>query len=147
VLVHSIDSSTSSAQERRRLERICALLVAAFEAHPETREADRCGITLENRRGVVVDDYDDPGDLWTVRRVAAHYAVGVHFIYAHADDLGAIRLGAGPRPRLRFDPAVVRERWASVNALPPVVRPRCRRPTTKLHAAPTVELLQFERDN
>ena len=65
-------------------------------------------------------DYDDPGELWTARRLAARYAVGVQFIYAHADELGVIRLGAGPSPRLRFDPAVVRERWASVNALPPV---------------------------
>ena len=142
-----IDSSTSPAQERQRLERICAVLVEAFEAHPETRDADRCAIKLDNQRGVVVDDYDDPGELWTARRVAAHYAVGVRFIYAHADDLGAIRLGAGPRPRLRFDPAVVRERWASVNALPPEARTRRRRPTTKLHAVPTVELLEYESDD
>jgi hypothetical protein len=123
------------------------VLVEAFEAHPETRDADRCAIKLDNQRGVVLDDYDDPGELWTARRVAVHYSVGVHFIYAHADDLGAIRLGAGPRPRLRFDPAVVRERWASVNALPPVARRRRRPPTTKLHAVRTVELLEYERDD
>jgi hypothetical protein len=63
----------------------------------------------------------------------------------HADELGAIRLGAGPRRRLRFDPAVVRERWASVNALSPVARSQRRRPTTKLHAAPDVDLLRYER--
>jgi hypothetical protein len=142
-----IDSSASPAQERRRLERICAVLVEAFEAHPETRDTDRCAIGLDNQRGVVVDDYDDPGELWTARRLAAHYAVGVHFIYAHADELGAIRLGAGPRPRLRFDPAVVRERWASVNALPPVARPRRRRPTTKLRAVRTEGLLEYDRDD
>jgi hypothetical protein len=38
---------------------------------------------------VVVDDYDDPGELWTARRVAAHYAVRVRFIYASAAELGA----------------------------------------------------------
>jgi hypothetical protein len=140
-------SSTSPAQERQRLERICAVLVEAFEAHPEPRAADRCAIKLDNQRGVVLDDYDDPGELWTARRVAAHYAVGVRFIYANADDLGAIRLGAGPRPRLRFDPAVVRERWASVNSLPAETRTRRRRPTTKLHAVPTVELLEFGSDD
>lgn len=140
-------SPTSPARERQRLERICAALVAAFEAHPETRDTDRCAISLNNRRGVVVDDHDDPGELWTARRVAGHYAVGVRFIYAHADDLGAIRLGAGPRPRLRFDPAVVRERWARVNALPAETRTRRRRPTTKLHAVPTVEFLEYESDD
>ena len=93
------------------------------------------------------DDYDDPGELWTARRVATHYAVGVHFIYAHADELGAIRLGAGPRPRLRFDPAVVRERWASLNALPPIARPRRRRPTTKLHVVRADELVEYDRND
>ena len=141
------DSSTSPADERQRLERICAVLLEAFEAHPETRDTDLCAFRLDNQRGVVIDDYDEPGELWTARRLAAHYAVGVHFIYAHADELGGIRLGAGLRPRLRFDPAVVRERWASLNALPPIARPRHRRPTTKLHAVPTGELLQFDRDD
>src|ERR1700674_5477174 len=102
------DSSTSPAHERQRLARICAALLAAFEAHPETLDTDLCAFKLDNQRGVVIDDYDDPGELWTARRVAAQYAVGVRFIYAHADDLGAIRLGAGQQPRLRFDPAVVR---------------------------------------
>ena len=140
-----IDRPTSFEHERQRLDRICAVLVEAFEA--QTRDADRCAISLDNQRRVVLHDYEDPGELWTARRVAAHYAVGVHFIYAHADDLGAIRLGAGPRPRLRFDPAVVRARWASVNALPPVARTRRRPPTTKLHALRPVELLEYERDD
>ena len=141
-----IDRPTSFEQERQRLDRICAVLVEAFEAHPETRDADRCAMRLDNQRGDVIDDCDDPSELCTARRVAAHYAVGAGFIYAHADDLGAIRLGAGPRPRLRFDPAVVGQRWASVNALPPVVRPRRRRPT-KLRAVRTAELLEYERDH
>jgi hypothetical protein len=139
------DSSTSPAHERQRLERICAALLEAFEAHPETRDTDLCAFKLDNQRGVVVDDYDDPGELWTARRVAAHYAVGVRFIYANADELGAIRLGAGERPRMRFDPAVVRERWASVNVPPPEARTRRRRPTTTLHVVPGDELLQFDR--
>jgi hypothetical protein len=48
---------------------------------------------------------------------------------------------------LRFDPAIVRARWASVNALPAETRTRRRRQTTKLHAAPTVELLEFETND
>jgi hypothetical protein len=145
--VSQIDAPTSISHERKRLERICAVLLEAFEAHPETRDTDLCAFKLDNQRGVVIDDYDDPGELWTARRVAAHYAVGVRFIYANADELGAIRLGAGERPRLRFDPAVVRERWASVNALPAETRTRRRRPAAKLHALPTIELLEFERDD
>jgi hypothetical protein len=89
----------------------------------------------------------EPGERAGDRSSAPHYAVGVRFIYANADELGAIRLGAGERPRLRFDPAVVRERWASVNALPTPAHTRRRGPTTKLRVVPSVELLDFERDD
>ena len=45
------------------------------------------------------------------------------WVYAHADELGAIRLGDGPRPRLRFDPAVVTQRLqprrGRISASPP----------------------------
>lgn len=30
------------------------------------------------------------------------------FIYAHSDDLGVLRLGGGPKARLRFDPVAAR---------------------------------------
>jgi hypothetical protein len=62
--------------------------------------------------------------LWTARQVADHYAVTRDFIYAHANELGGIRLGTGPRPRLRFDPATVRERWGHINEPPAVARQR-----------------------
>lgn len=32
------------------------------------------------------------------------------FVYEHADELGAIPLGTGPKPRLRFDPEAALER-------------------------------------
>lgn len=141
------NSSTSPADERQRLERICAALLETFEAHAETRDTDLCAFRLDNQRGVVVDDCDECSELWTARRLAAHYAVGVRFIYGHAEELGAIRLGNGPSPRLRFDPAVVRQRWASVNAPPPAARTRRRRPTSRLRVVPAGELLEFDRDD
>jgi hypothetical protein len=45
--------------------------------------------------------------LLTASEVAVALNVTRGWVYAHADELGAIRLGDGPRPRLRFDPAVV----------------------------------------
>jgi len=45
--------------------------------------------------------------LLTARQVAARFNVDRSWVYAHADELGVVRLGQGPRPRLRFDPAVV----------------------------------------
>ena len=63
------------------------------------------------------------------RQFAHELGVSLDFVYRHAGELGAIRLGAGERPRLRFDPAVVRERWASVHAPPPDARTRRCRPS------------------
>lgn len=37
--------------------------------------------------------------------IARQLRVDRSWVYAHADELGAVRLGDGPRPRLRFDPA------------------------------------------
>lgn len=35
--------------------------------------------------------------------VAERLGFSRDYVYAHADELGAIRVGSGPRPRLRFD--------------------------------------------
>src|SRR4051794_30324775 len=43
------------------------------------------------------------------REVARRHGVDGAWVYAHADELGVVQLGGGSRPRLRFDPAVVRE--------------------------------------
>jgi len=56
-------------------------------------------------------------ELLDARQVAMVLGVTPEWVYAHADELGAIRLGDGGRPRLRFDLAVLRERLAP--ALPP----------------------------
>lgn len=125
--------------EPDRLRRICDALVEAFEAHPETRRTDRCLISLDTGGGLIVEDRDErrsalpvqragaDDGLWTARQVAHYYAVNRGFVYAHATELGGIRLGAGPNPRLRFDPATVRERWAHVNE-PRVVAKQRRAP-------------------
>jgi hypothetical protein len=63
------------------------------------------------------------GGLMTASEVAVAFHVTRGWVYAHADELGAIRLGDGPRPRLRFDPAVVTQRLqprrGRISATPP----------------------------
>jgi hypothetical protein len=39
--------------------------------------------------------------------IARRFALSAEWVRDHADELGAIRLGEGKRPRLRFDPAEV----------------------------------------
>jgi hypothetical protein len=43
--------------------------------------------------------------------LANHLGVTRGFIYEHADHLGGVRLGNGPRPRLRFDLTRALEAW------------------------------------
>jgi excisionase family DNA binding protein len=47
------------------------------------------------------------GQLLTASEAAERLGVSKDYIYAHADDLGALRIGDGPdkRPRLRFSAA------------------------------------------
>jgi hypothetical protein len=41
------------------------------------------------------------------QQVARQLGVSRDWVYEHADELGASRIGAGPRPRLRFPPHIL----------------------------------------
>jgi predicted DNA-binding transcriptional regulator AlpA len=75
--------------------------------------------------------------LLTAAQVAARLGVDRSWVYAHANELGAVRLGNGPRARLRFDPAVVEQ---------VVVRRRGPRATVarRVAARPTTRLLPIK---
>jgi hypothetical protein len=53
--------------------------------------------------------------LMTAAEIARWCGVERSWVYAHAEQLGARRIGTGERPRLRFDPAEVSERIAALN--------------------------------
>ena len=114
--------------------------------------ADRLAVKLGMRlmEGAATAE-SDPRGLSTARQVAAHYDVGVRFVYQHADELGCIRLGGGRRPRLRFDPRIVRERWAAVGDVLPKPAPTRRRARSNSSGQRggrrrTYELLEFEQE-
>lgn len=46
-------------------------------------------------------------EILTAQQVAERYGVAAAWVRENATDLGALRLGDGPRPRLRFDAATV----------------------------------------
>ena len=48
--------------------------------------------------------------LLTAEEVARWWGISRRWVYDHAEELGARRLGGGRRPRLRFDPDEVAER-------------------------------------
>jgi hypothetical protein len=55
-------------------------------------------------------DRQAPDGLLSAAQVATRLGVERSWVYDHAEELGVVRLGEGPRPRLRFDPAVIAER-------------------------------------
>ena len=117
------------------MERIDVTAVDGFDdtedpiAALADRIAERLAMRLATRFSELAAQGESPTaeELWTARRVAAHYRVDVSFVYRHANELGCIRLGGGQCPRLRFDPTVVQVRWSQVGgALPPERRQRRR---------------------
>lgn len=66
--------------------------------------------------------------------LATHLKTSRDYIYAHAAELGGVRIGDGPRPRWRFDLARAREVcWADA---PTPARPRLRPRRQTLGNAP-----------
>jgi hypothetical protein len=49
-----------------------------------------------------------PAEEWVdAREIARRFGLSRAWVYAHARQLGAVRLGSGPRARMRFDPHLV----------------------------------------
>ena len=71
----------------------------------------------------------DPHALLTAGQVAARFNVDRSWVYAHAHELGVVRLGSGRRPRLRFDPAIVAQHLLAAAPHAPVTQPRWTRTT------------------
>ncbi|HEY5197760.1 MAG TPA: hypothetical protein VIJ51_12120 [Solirubrobacteraceae bacterium] len=53
------------------------------------------------------------------RELAAQLGVSIDYVYAHATQLGAIRLGNGRRARIRFDLAAARDALEATRRRPP----------------------------
>jgi hypothetical protein len=51
--------------------------------------------------------------------LAAEFGVTRSWVYEHRDELGAVRIGAGPKPRLRFDPEAARRVFAGSSGKQP----------------------------
>ena len=51
----------------------------------------------------IVDARSSTFGLVDARELAVELGVSVDYVYAHATELGAMRLGSGPKARIRFD--------------------------------------------
>jgi hypothetical protein len=63
------------------------------------------------------------GGMLSAAQVAARFNVDRSWVYAHAEELGVVRLGDGPRPRLRFDPSIVSQRLIATRGRTSSARP------------------------
>jgi hypothetical protein len=86
---------------------------AYVRLHPQTLErlAARTAALVAEQLARSQPRTDRP-ELLTAAEVSAWWGVKRGWIYQHAEELGAIRIGTGERPRLRFDEAQVARRLA-----------------------------------
>jgi hypothetical protein len=87
-------------------------------------------------RGLVVDmaaQVPEPGRLVDANAIARLTGMSQRWVYDHADEIGAVRAGDGTRPRLRFDPTLVRARLDQRNGNAPESKAP---PPRRLPAAP-----------
>ncbi|MBW8060731.1 MAG: hypothetical protein FVQ78_10540 [Solirubrobacterales bacterium] len=67
----------------------------------ETVEAiARRAVELLEQRGLQQRELVDAAEL------ARRFGIERSWVYTHAIELGAVKLGSGPKPRLRFDPQI-----------------------------------------
>lgn len=76
-------------------------------------------VELLEKRGLQSQELIDAAEL------ARRLGIERSWVYSHAIELGAVKLGGGPKPRLRFDPEVaarVVQRWGKSGAADPPAR-------------------------
>jgi hypothetical protein len=87
---------------------------------PQTIEAiARRVVELLERRGLQSRELVDAAEL------ARRLGIERSWVYSHAIELGAVKLGGGAKPRLRFDPEVavrVVQEWGKSRAAGPPTR-------------------------
>jgi hypothetical protein len=84
---------------------------------PESIEALALRLSeLLGRAEESADPNDSGQRMLTAAEVSRLWGISRRWIYENADSLGARRIGDGPRPRLRFDPEEVADRFRSIRA-------------------------------
>lgn len=74
---------------------------ARIKLDPPTVEAiARRVVEILERRGLQSRELVDAAEL------ARRFGIERSWVYSHAIELGAVKLGSGPKPRLRFDPQI-----------------------------------------
>ncbi|MGP0103452.1 MAG: hypothetical protein ACLPUT_17740 [Solirubrobacteraceae bacterium] len=123
---------------RRLADKLAPLLIEQL--------ADRLGVTSEQLRARLAGPAPgQPEALVDASEIARRTGRSRWWVYEHAGELGAVRLGSGSRPRLAFWPMRVDEYLqAAAELRQPIPAPARARPQRRRHARRTstgVELL------
>ena len=97
---------------------------------PDVRAIAEAVVDVLGERGLVVYAGPSPAArVLKVREVARLLGRSAPWVYEHATELGAIRMGNGPKARIGFDLATI-ERWKREHQLAPgeARKPAQRRP-------------------
>jgi hypothetical protein len=80
----------------------------------------------------------------TVKELAAHLKLNPAWVYEHAEELGAIRTGTGPKARIRFNPHTATQalKQHQRQPEPPAATPTRRKPTRPAAYPTDTPLLQ-----
>lgn len=119
-------SQANTGKPRRSWE---AIRRTAAEIGPETIER-----IAQRVAQLLADDAplpSGPVGLIDASRLARHLGLSRAWVYEHARELGAIKVGSGPRARLRFDLATAKEALAAhdkTGPSDPAPPPAARRP-------------------
>lgn len=86
---------------------------ARIKLDPETVEViARRVVELLEQRGLQGRELVDATEL------ARRFGIERSWVYSHAIELGAVKLGSGPKPRLRFDPEIAARVLRKVGEVP-----------------------------
>lgn len=125
------------------------LPVGGREDHPLERLADLLADRVAERLAPLLSS-STPGQsegLVDAHEIARRMGRSRWWVYEHAGELGAVRLGAGPRARLGFSPARAEAYLkAAADLRAPLPPPPRAVPKRRRSTRPPVELLAFTRD-
>lgn len=111
------------------------------------RIADRVVTHLAVRLSAMESPAMSLGRMLSAKQLALALNVGTDYVYAHADELGATRIGHGAKPRLRFDLTTAREAFAQRDQSQTTTQPRPRaRRTTTSNAGDILRIRRHSRD-
>ena len=132
----------ASAELSRRIGKVVGYPPLSEQGDRQRREFHEALLESANRKlseqvAELAAQAPEPGQLVDAHAISVLTGMSERWVYDHADDLGAIRAGGGVRPRLRFDPDLVRAKLAQRNG--DVPSPQAPAPTPR--RLPPAELL------